>query len=418
MDTELIIIVLTIIFSAFFSGMEIAFIASNRLKVEMDRSKGTLNGRIIGVFYKNESHFIATLLLGNNISLVLFGISAATFLNPIIEKWGINNSGIILILQTTISTLLVLITAEFLPKALVQISPNRFLRFSSVFMIALYWILYLPTQFIMVISNFFLKLMKTPGDDNSQKVFSKVDLEHYVQDINERIKEEQEFGNEIQILQNALDFSNLKARDCMVPRMEIVAIEVEEDIEVLTDLFISKGLSKILVFRDSIDNIIGYVHSFEMFNNPVSIKQILLPISFVPEVLPAKELMEIFSKQSGNIAIVVDEYGGTSGVITLEDIIEQIFGDIEDEHDSDNLIEEKMNESEFRFSGRLEIDYLNEKYDLDLPESEEYGTLAGLVINQLETIPEAGFELKLDKFSLFIEQVSDRKIEVIKLSIL
>lgn len=418
MDTELIIIVLTIIFSAFFSGMEIAFIASNRLKVEMDRSKGTLNGRIIGVFYKNESHFIATLLLGNNISLVLFGISAATFLNPIIGKWGINNSGIILILQTTISTLLVLITAEFLPKALVQISPNRFLRFSSVFMIALYWILYLPTQFIMVISNFFLKLMKTPGDDNTQKVFSKVDLEHYVQDINERIKEEQEFGNEIQILQNALDFSNLKARDCMVPRMEIVAIEVEEDIEVLTDLFISKGLSKILVFRDSIDNIIGYVHSFEMFNNPVSIKQILLPISFVPEVLPAKELMEIFSKQSGNIAIVVDEYGGTSGVITLEDIIEQIFGDIEDEHDSDNLIEEKMNESEFRFSGRLEIDYLNEKYDLDLPESEEYGTLAGLVINQLETIPEAGFELKLDKFSLFIEQVSDRKIEVIKLSIL
>ena len=418
MDTELIIIVLTIIFSAFFSGMEIAFIASNRLKVEMDRSKGTLNGRIIGVFYKNESHFIATLLLGNNISLVLFGIKAAYFLTPIIKNWGINNSGIILILQTTISTLLVLITAEFLPKALVQISPNRFLRFSSVFMIALYWILYLPTQFIMVISNFFLKLMKTPGDDNTQKVFSKVDLEHYVQDINERIKEEQEFGNEIQILQNALDFSNLKARDCMVPRMEIVAIEVEEDIEVLTDLFISKGLSKILVFRDSIDNIIGYVHSFEMFNNPVSIKQILLPISFVPEVLPAKELMEIFSKQSGNIAIVVDEYGGTSGVITLEDIIEQIFGDIEDEHDSDNLIEEKMNESEFRFSGRLEIDYLNEKYDLDLPESEEYGTLAGLVINQLETIPEAGFELKLDKFSLFIEQVSDRKIEVIKLSIL
>ena len=418
MESELIIIIATLVFSAFFSGMEIAFIASNRLKVEMDRTKGTLNGRILGVFYKNESHFIATLLLGNNVSLVVFGISAAALLNPIIESWGITSEGVILIIQTTLSTLLVLSTAEFLPKALVQINPNGYLKFTSIIMISLYWILYLPTQLIVFLSNGFLKLVKSEGDDNSQKVFSKVDLEHYVQDINERIKEEQEFGNEMQILQNALDFSNLKTRDCMVPRMEIVAIEVEEEIEDLQQLFINKGLSKILVYRDSVDNIIGYVHSFEMFKKPQSIKQILLPISFVPEVMPAKELMELFSKQSGNIAVVVDEYGGTSGVITLEDVIEEIFGDIVDEHDKEDLLEQKISDSEFIFSARLDIDYINEAYNLSLPDSDEYETLGGLIINTTESIPESGDEVTLEKYTLIIDQVSDRKIEVVKVIVL
>ncbi len=418
MESELIIIIATLVFSAFFSGMEIAFIASNRLKVEMDRTKGTLYGRILGIFYKNESHFIATLLLGNNISLVIFGISAAALLNPIISNWGITSGGMILIIQTTLSTLLVLSTAEFLPKALVQINPNGYLKFTSIIMISLYWILYLPTQMIVFLSNGFLKLVKSEGDDNSQKVFSKVDLEHYVQDINERIKEEQEFGNEMQILQNALDFSNLKTRDCMVPRMEIVAIEVEEEIEDLQKLFIEKGLSKIVVYRDSVDNIIGYVHSFEMFKKPQSIKQILLPISFVPEVMPAKELMELFSKQSGNIAIVVDEYGGTSGVITLEDVIEEIFGDIVDEHDKEDLLEQKISDSEFIFSARLDIDYINEAYNLQLPDSDEYETLGGLIINTTESIPESGDEVSLEKYSLIIDQVSDRKIEVVKVIVL
>ncbi|MCE2742646.1 MAG: hemolysin family protein [Fluviicola sp.] len=418
MESELIIIIATLVFSAFFSGMEIAFIASNRLKVEMDRTKGTLNGRILGVFYKNESHFIATLLLGNNVSLVVFGISAAALLNPIIESWGITSEGVILIIQTTLSTLLVLSTAEFLPKALVQINPNGYLKFTSIIMISLYWILYLPTQLIVFLSNGFLKLVKSEGDDNSQKVFSKVDLEHYVQDINERIKEEQEFGNEMQILQNALDFSNLKTRDCMVPRMEIVAIEVEEEIEDLQQLFINKGLSKILVYRDSVDNIIGYVHSFEMFKKPQSIKQILLPISFVPEVMPAKELMELFSKQSGNIAVVVDEYGGTSGVITLEDVIEEIFGDIVDEHDKEDLLEQKISDSEFIFSARLDIDYINEAYNLSLPDSDEYETLGGLIINTTESIPDSGDEVTLEKYTLIIDQVSDRKIEVVKVIVL
>lgn len=418
MESELIIIIATLVFSAFFSGMEIAFIASNRLKVEMDRTKGTLNGRILGIFFKNESHFIATLLLGNNVSLVIFGISSAALLNPIIEGWGITSEGVILIIQTTLSTLLVLSTAEFLPKALVQINPNGYLKFTSLIMISLYWLLYLPTQLIVFLSNGFLKLVRSEGDDNSQKVFSKVDLEHYVQDINERIKEEQEFGNEMQILQNALDFSNLKTRDCMVPRMEIVAIEVEEEIENLQQLFIDRGLSKILVYRDSVDNIIGYVHSFEMFKKPNSIKQILLPISFVPEVMPAKELMEFFSKQSGNIAVVVDEYGGTSGVITLEDVIEEIFGDIVDEHDKEDLLEQKISDSEFIFSARLDIDYINEAYNLNLPDSDQYETLGGLIINTTESIPESGDEVNLEKYTLIIDQVSDRKIEVVKVIVL
>lgn len=416
MDPELIVIISTLLFSAFFSGMEIAFLSSNRLKVEMDRSKGTLNGRILGVFYKDESHFIAMLLLANNVSLVIFGISAANLLNPVIESWGITSDGLILVFQTVISTLLVLVTAEFLPKALVQINPNGFLKFASVPMIIMHWLLYIPTQLVMYISNAALRLLKTNGD-TTEKVFSKIDLEHYVQDLSGRIKEEEDFGNEMQILQNALDFSSLKARDCMIPRTEIVAIEVEQDIATLRSLFIQQQLSKILIFRNNIDNIIGYVHSFEMFKRPTSIKQIMLPIAFVPEAISGKELLEMFTKQSGNIAVVVDEYGGTAGMITIEDVIEEIFGEIDDEHDVEELLEEKISEKEYRFAGRMDIDYINEEYHLSLIDSDHYETLAGLIIHSLETIPETGTKLELDKYTLVIEQVSDRKIEIVRILI-
>lgn len=416
MDPELIVIIGTLLFSAFFSGMEIAFMSSNRLKVEMDRSKGTLNGRILGIFYKNESHFIAMLLLANNASLVIFGISAANLLNPIIESWGIQSEGLILLCQTIISTLLVLITAEFLPKALVQINPNGFLKFASIPMIAMHWILYIPTQFVMFLSNGVLRLLKTNGD-TTEKVFSKIDLEHYVQDLSGRIKEEEDFGNEMQILQNALDFSSLKARDCMIPRTEIVAIDVEKEIKDLNELFITQRLSKILIFRNNIDNIIGYVHSFEMFKRPTSIKQIMLPIAFVPEAIPGKELLEMFTKQSGNIAVVVDEYGGTAGMITIEDVIEEIFGEIDDEHDIEELLEEKISDKEYLFSGRMDLDYLNEEYDLSLTDAGGYETLAGLIIHSLESIPESGTKLELDKYNLIIEQVSDRKIEIVRVII-
>lgn len=417
MDPDQIIIFASLIFSAFCSGIEISFISSSRLKIELDRTKGSLNGRIAAYFYKNEGHFIATLLLGNNIALVLFGIYFAKILNPIILNWGISNDVLLLLIQTILSTILVLSLAEFLPKAIFQLNPNGLMKSFAIPMWFVYWILYIPTSIIMFISTQFLKLLKVELKNND-KVFSKVDLEHYVQDINKRMKEEEEFGNEMQILQNALDFSKIKARDCMIPRPELIAINVENDIKQLHKLFIDTGISKILIYRDNIDNIIGYVHSFELFKKPKAINQVLRSISFVPAAIPAKELLEKFTKSKSNIAIVVDEYGGTAGVVTIEDIIEEIFGEIEDEHDVEDLIEEKISENEYRFSGRMEIDYLNEEYDFKFTESEEYETLGGLIINQLETIPEKGTMLEVGAYNLQIEEVSDRRIEVVKVTVI
>ena len=411
---EISIIILCLILAAFFSGMEIAFVSSSRLRIELDKNKGSVTGKILGFFYRHEGHFLAALLLGNNIALVLFGIQAAEILNPIIASWGVSEQVLQLLIQTVISTILVLIIAEFLPKAICQLNPNAFMKSFAVPAYLFYWILYLPTSVIMFISLRFLKLMKVEIS-STEKVFSKVDLEHYVQDMNERIKEEEDFGNEMQILQNALDFSKIKARDCMVPRPEIIALDVNEPITNLHALFVKTGISKVVVFRDSIDNIIGYAHSFELFNKPDSIAKILRPILFVPESIPGKELLEMFTSKSVSIAIVVDEYGGTAGVITIEDVIEEIFGDIEDEHDKEDWLEEKISDSEYRFSARAEIDYLNENYKLGLVESEEYETLGGLIIHELESIPEAGQEIKTDKLRMVIEEVSDRRIEVVRL---
>lgn len=413
---SVVVILISLLFSAFFSGMEIAFLASNRLKVELERNKGTLFGNTINIFYKRESTFIAFLLLGNNIALVLFGMYAAELLDPIIKSWGIRGDGMILFLQTTLSTLLVLITAEFLPKAVVQLNPNRFLRLFTFPMFMIYVILYIPTQVVMLLSTAVLGILRVDRSKNV-KVFSKIDLENYVQELSERIDEEEDFGNEMQILQNALDFSNIKARDCMIPRTEIIALEVNDDINNLRNLFIETGLSKIIIYRDSIDNIIGYVHSFEMFKHPVLIRQILIPISFVPSALPGKELLEMFTKKSSNISVVVDEYGGTAGIITIEDVIEEIFGEIEDEHDKEDWLEEKISDHEYRFSARADIDYLNEEYDLELPESESYETLGGLILNTVESIPAVGQTITLEDHTFIIEQVSDRRIEVVRVHV-
>lgn len=414
MEVPLIGIIVTLIFSAFFSGMEIAYISSNRLKIELDKTKGTANGKILGIFYKHESHFIAMLLLGNNIALVFFGLFSADLLGDIIVSWGITGEGITLLIQTVLSTLLVLVTAEFLPKTFVQMNPNGYLRFATVPMVLIYIILFIPTYIVLWLSNIFLKLLKVDSD-NSEKVFSKIDLEAYVHDINMRIRDEQELGNEMQILQNALDFETVKARDCMIPRMDIISVSVEDDISDLNKKFIDTGKSKIVVYRESVDNIIGYVHSFEMFKSPESIKQILLPIPFVPEAIAGKELLELFTEMSGNIAVVVDEYGGTAGIVTIEDVIEEIFGEIEDEHDKEDFIEVKISKTEYRFSSRLDIDYLNEVYGLNLPVSEEYGTLGGMIIYHLASIPEAGTMVELDDVKYHIEEVSHNRIEVVRL---
>ena len=413
MELPIIGIVITLIFSAFFSGLEIAYISSNRLKIELDKAKGTFNARLLGGFYRNESFFIAMLLLGNNISLVFFGLFSAMVLDPVIVSWGITDEALILFIQTVLSTVLVLITAEFLPKAFVQVNPNGYLKYSAYPMLMIFGILYLPTHVILVISNLALRLLRVDSD-TSEKVFSKVDLEHYVSDLNERIQDEEDFGNEMQILKNALDFDSVKARDCMVPRTDILGVELEDSIEKLKHLFIDTGKSKIIVYRENIDNIIGYVHSFEMFKSPVAIKQILLPIQFVPEAKPGKELLEMFAKVSGTMAVVVDEYGGTAGIVTIEDVIEEIFGEIEDEHDSEDLLEEQISEDEYRFSARLEVDYLNDTYDFNFEEDEDYETLGGLVLSKTESIPNAGDRVELENCVLEVEVVSEHRIDVIR----
>lgn len=414
MEVPLLGILITLIFSAFFSGMEIAYISSNRLKVELDKAKGTLAGRLLHLFYRNESRFIAMLLLGNNVALVFFGIYAADILDGVIQtRLGIHDEGWILLIQTVLSTILVLIVAEFLPKTLVQMNPNGFMRLAMLPMTIVYGILFFPTLFVMLLSNGVLRLLRA-GNEKREKVFSKVDLEHFVQDINERIQEEQDLGNEMQILQNALDFGSVKARDCMVPRTEIVSVAVDDEIDELRRKFIDTGKSKIVVYRESIDNIIGYVHSFEMFKSPEAIKQILLPIPFVPEAVPGKELLELFTEKSWSMAVVVDEYGGTAGIVTIEDVIEEIFGEIEDEHDVDDWLEERIDDETYRFSARIDIDYLNEEYDLHIPISDEYETLGGLIIHHLERIPEAGTRVEIDGINYDIEQVSGHRIEVIR----
>jgi putative hemolysin len=416
MSVDLIIILISILASAFFSAMELAFLSSNRLRIEVMKKNRSLKSRIIGLFFHRESTMIASLLMGNNIALVMYGIAAARVLNHFFMGLGISDEVLLLVLQTVASTIIVLVTAEFLPKALVQLNPNRFLDVTLAPMLVLYILLYLPTQFVLFFSYIILKLFGS-NQEQSARVFSKVDLEHYVDELSARIKDEEEFSNEMLILRNALDFTNIKARDCMIPRTEIIGVEIEDDIEEVKELLITKGLSKLIVYRDDIDNIIGYVHSFDLFSKPKSIKQILKPISFVPTVISGKELLEKFTKQAGSFAVVTDEYGGTAGIITLEDVIEEIFGEIEDEHDKEIWLEEKISDKEFLFSARIDIDYLNETFKLSLEESEEYDTLAGLIIHHIESIPTQGDSVQLEKYRLVVEEVSDRKIETVRLFI-
>ena len=410
------LIFISLLFSAFFSGMELAFLSSNRLKIEVDKSKGTILSKVHSKFYQNESKIIAFILLGNNISLVIYGISAAVILKPIIHGWGITSDSIILLLQTLFSTILVLVAAEFIPKSIVQFNPNRSLKIGTFPLLVLYIILYIPTHVILFFSWI---ILKTFGYDQktNQKVFSKVDLEHFVDDLSEHIDTKEVSPDDMTILRNALDFSKVKARDCMIPRTEIISVDINDSLSSVMKLFIAKGLSKIIIYRNSIDNIIGYIHSYDMFKSPKSIKQILLPIHFVPSVITGKELLEKFTEQSGNIAIVNDEYGGTAGMVTLEDVIEEIFGEIEDEHDQDEHLEEKISDTHFRFSARIEIDYINEQYQLNIPESEEYETLGGLVLYQLANIPEKNSKLKIQGFTFVVEEVTDRRIETVSVYI-
>ena len=411
------IILSTLVFSAFFSGMEIAFISANKLKIELDGKQGDFFAKIIANFFKRPSRFIGAMLVGNNVSLVVYGIFMAKLLEPQIEAYT-KSSLVILLIQTIISTLIILVTAEFLPKTLFRINPNSMLRFFALPLFIIYWIMFLPMLLVIGISELLIKIFSPQLSSEEDLNFGRIDLEHYLKEGADQSLSQEEVDHEIQIFQNALDFSKVKARECMIPRTEIVALEMEEDIEKLKEQFIETGLSKILIYRDNIDNIIGYTHSFELFKKPESIKAILLPVPIIPMSMQANEILEIFIQQKRSIAVVVDEFGGTAGIVTIEDIIEEIFGEIEDEHDKEALIETKINDNEFLFAARLEVDYLNNEYNLGLPESDNYETLAGLIIDTFESIPMLNEQIQKDQFLFTVKKVFQNKIDLVHLRVL
>jgi CBS domain containing-hemolysin-like protein len=415
MTLTLVFLFLAVFFSAFFSGMEIAFVSANKLKIELDKKQGGWAAKILSSFIQNPAKFISAMLLGNNIALVIYGMLMAKILEPILYQFT-NNGVVVLLIQTLLSTLFVLFFAEFLPKALLRINPNRTLAIAAIPLKIVYIIIY-PFNYLTIgLSNGILKLFKI-DTSNSNMAFSKIDLEHFVMDIQERQEEGEDIEHEIQIFKNALDFSEVKARECMIHRTEIVAMNVEESIENLREKFMETGMSKILIYRDNIDNIIGYTHSLELFKKPETIKSILLPVAIIPESMPANEILKQFIKLRRSIAVVVDEFGGTSGVITMEDIVEEIFGEIEDEYDVEELVETQIDETTYQFSAKKEIDFINEKYKLDLPESEDYETLGGFVIYIHESIPEKGEVIMFKNYSLTINEVSDNKIELITINV-
>ena len=412
--TSLAIIVISLILSAFFSGMEIAFVASNKLHIELMKKRGELNARLLSPLLKSPSRFIATMLVGNNIALVVYGTEMAQVLEPFIRTVSSIDS-IILLLQTLISTALVLVTAEFIPKIVFGLNANKFMSLFAIPALLFYYGLYFIVSLVISLSNFILKHFLGISQPDTKPVFGRIDLQKYIEEQTAGLMVEDEQDPEIQIFQNALDFSKVKARECMIPRNEIVAIETNEPIENLKEKFIETGFSKIVVYKDNIDQVIGFTHSYELFKQPEDIKSILLPIALIPETITANEVLNLFIKERKSVALVVDEYGGTSGLLTVEDVVEEIFGEIEDEHDSIILEETKIDENTFIFSGRFEIDFLNQKYQLNLPESEDYETLNGLILFKHQSIPLVDENITLEGFNFLILEVNKTRIEKVQL---
>ncbi len=415
--TALIIwLLVSMLFSAFFSGMEIAFVSSNRLRAEMDREKNRFSQRIIKTFYQHPNNFVSTMLVGNNISLVIYGILfAKLFDSTLFEPLS---DGVRVTCDTLLSTLVVLFTGEFLPKSIFKNNPNTLLTVFAVPAWICYVVLYPISRFATLLSKGLLRLvgirMKSAGEE---KEFTKVDLDYLVQDSIDNANNEDEIEEEVKIFQNALDFSETKIRDCMVPRTEIDAVEDTSTIEQLKQMFIESGHSKILVFHEDIDHVIGYVHSSDMFHNPTDLAGIIREISFVPETMLASKLMAQLMQQKRSLAVVIDEFGGTSGLVSLEDIMEEITGEIEDEHDNTNHVAKKLNDHEYMLSARLEITKINEMFDLDLPESDEYMTLGGLILHEYQSFPKLNEVVKIDRYEFKIVKNTATKIELVRLNI-
>lgn len=421
MSTTALVIILMILLSGFFSGIEIAFVSSNRLKQELDLMRNQLPAKILSLFFNNPSRFIGALLLGNNIALVIYGIAMAGLLEPVIYQFlpdGFNSELVIILIQTIISTIIILVTAEFLPKVIFRLNPNAILNFFSI-PLWVFYILFYPLILLYIgFSEFILKTIFRMRLASDSYQFSFIDLEEYVKDYRPHEDQEEEINQEIQMIQNAISFKNVKLRDCMVPRTEIVAIDVKESVAALKNLFIESGHSKLMIYSESIDNLIGYVHTSDLFSKPDQIKTVTRLLEVYPETMPAKSVLNDFIQNHKPMAIVVDEFGGTSGIITMEDVIEEIFGEIDDEYDIEDTTEKQLDDGKYLFSARLEIDYLNEKYKFNMPVSNEYETLAGFIIQYDESIPGVNEEIVIHPFKFTITKSSGNKLEEVMLELL
>ena len=412
---DLIIALSTILLSAFFSGIEIAFVSSNKLQLELDKGNENISSKIISLFSRNESNFITTMLIGNNISLVVYGIAMTKLLTPIFQDYFFDTY-VLLLIQTIVSTLIILVTAEFLPKSIFKIYPNTTLRLFS-FPICCFYILFYPFALLFLNgSKIIMKIFFGQNLSESKHFFNKTDLDEYLTHINSN-NEHAPNSVEVEMLQNTLQLSSKKIRECMIPRTEIIALNVNSTVKELKEKFIETKLSKILIYKNNIDNIIGYVHSSDLFRNPRNIRSLLLPIPFVPETMFAMQLLSDFIDGDKGVAIVVDEFGGTSGMITIEDVTEEIVGEIEDEYDVDQQLIEKISDNEFLILARIDVLLLNKNLNLDIPESEEYETLAGYVLNYFENIPKIDEIIDQDEFKIIIKEVDDRSVIKILLRI-
>lgn len=421
MGLTILEIIIILLFSAFFSGMEIAFVSSNKLQVELDRNNMNMTSKILSIFYSHPNDFISALLVGNNIALVIYGILMADVINQTIFSSPdfITNEGIKVFSQTILSTLIVLVTGEFLPKTLFKINPNQMLRTFALPTFACYVILYPIARFTSALSRIILFIMGLKVNKKAtENAFTKIDLDNFIQSSIDSTKNEDSITDEVKIFQNALYFSNTKVRECMIPRTEIEAIDIKDSIESLKNHFIESGNSKIIVYKGDIDHIVGFIHSSEMFHNPTDWTSRIKEVPVVPETMQAQKLMKRFMQQKKSLAVVVDEFGGTSGLVTLEDLVEEIFGDIEDEHDTTTYTAKQIGDHEYVISGRLEIEKVNELLNLNLPESDEYVTVSGFILHKYQSFPKLNEIIKFDKYEFKIIKNTATKIELVRLIII
>lgn len=411
---EATIIIVCLLLSAFFSGMEIAYVSSNKIYLGVERKQTSFLSRILTKLTEKPARFITSMLVGNSICLVIYGYYMSGVVIGWLAPMQFSLASAIL-LQIIISAFIILLTAEFIPKVFFQVYANKLIKLFALPAYAFYCVFSWASKFVIHVSDFILiKVFRTSGD-KQQGYFSRGELGHYITEQMNGVEEQEEVDSEIQIFQNALEFSDLKARDIMTPRTEIVAVEINDTVQELKDLFVDTGYSKMIVYRESLDNIIGYIHSFELFKKPKTVGQMMIAAEYVPGTIYIKELLNILTKKRKSLAVVIDEYGGTSGIVTIEDIIEELFGEIEDEHDEEEeLVEKELGEGVYLFSARLDVEYVNEEYGLEIPESDSYSTLGGFVVYNTKEIPKTGERVKFDDFEILIEMASNKKIELIK----